>query len=112
MGPTTVRDGLGRLVDTLTDPVSLATAGASRSVKMFRSGVTAVDARANADPFLRALSEATDPYATLRSAYLQTRSQAVATARGPPASLPAFEPPAVESAASEPPGDDPVMVEP
>jgi phospholipid-binding lipoprotein MlaA len=63
-----LRDGAGRLVDTIADPVALATTGGSKSFGMIRGGVTAVDARASADGFFRALDDATDPYATMRSA--------------------------------------------
>jgi phospholipid-binding lipoprotein MlaA len=91
LGPTTLRDGAGRVIDTMTDPVALATAGASRSFGMVRSGVTAVDARASADGFFRALDDATDPYAMMRSAYLQNRADMVRQAQGGVQVLPDFD---------------------
>ncbi|WP_240621559.1 VacJ family lipoprotein [Caulobacter zeae] len=91
LGPTTVRDGAGRLVDTMTDPVALATAGGANSFGMIRGGVTALDARANSDGFLRALDEAADPYAMMRSAYLQNRADMVRQARGGVQVLPDFD---------------------
>jgi len=91
LGPTTLRDGAGRFVDTMTDPVALATAGGSKSFGMIRGGVTAVDARASADGFFRALDDATDPYATMRSAYLQNRADMVRQARGGVQVLPDFD---------------------
>jgi phospholipid-binding lipoprotein MlaA len=90
LGPTTLRDGAGRVVDTLTDPVALATAGGSKSFGMVRGGVTMVDARASADGFFRSLDEATDPYAMMRSAYLQNRADMVRQARGGAQVLPDF----------------------
>jgi phospholipid-binding lipoprotein MlaA len=91
LGPTTLRDGAGRLVDTMTDPVAMATAGGSSSFTMIRSGVTMVDARASADGFFRSLDEAADPYATMRSAYLQNREDMVRRARGGVQVLPDFD---------------------
>jgi phospholipid-binding lipoprotein MlaA len=90
LGPTTLRDGAGRFVDTMTDPVAMATAGGSNSFGMIRSGVTAVDARASADGFFRSLDDAADPYATMRSAYLQNRDDMVRQARGGVQVLPDF----------------------
>jgi phospholipid-binding lipoprotein MlaA len=91
LGPTTLRDGAGRLVDTMTDPVAMATAGGSSSFTMVRSGVTMVDARASADGFFRLLDDSTDPYATMRSAYLQSRADMVRQARGGALVLPDFD---------------------
>jgi phospholipid-binding lipoprotein MlaA len=91
LGPTTLRDGAGRFVDTMTDPVALATAGGSKSFGMVRGGVTAVDARASADGFFRALDDATDPYAMMRSAYLQNRADMVRQAKGGVQVLPDFD---------------------
>ena len=91
LGPTTLRDGAGRVVDTLTDPVALATAGGSKSFGLARGGVTMVDARASADGFFRALDDATDPYAMMRSAYLQNRADMVRQAQGGVQVLPDFD---------------------
>jgi phospholipid-binding lipoprotein MlaA len=90
LGPTTLRDGAGRLVDTMTDPVAMATAGGSSSFTMVRSGVAMVDGRASADGFFRLLDDSTDPYATMRSAYLQGRADMVRQARGGAQVLPDF----------------------
>ncbi|WP_244286917.1 MlaA family lipoprotein [Caulobacter radicis] len=90
LGPTTLRDGAGRLVDTMADPVAMATAGAS-NFGMIRGGVTSVDARANADGFIRALDDAADPYAMMRSAYLQNRADVVRQAKGGVQVLPDFD---------------------
>jgi phospholipid-binding lipoprotein MlaA len=58
---------------------------------MVRGGVTAVDARASADGFFRALDDATDPYAMMRSAYLQNRADMVRQAKGGVQVLPDFD---------------------
>jgi phospholipid-binding lipoprotein MlaA len=91
MGPTTLRDGAGRLVDMMTDPVSMATAGGSKVFGPVRSAATLLDVRANADGFLRALDDAADPYVMMRSAYLQNRADMVRQARGGAQVLPDFD---------------------
>lgn len=91
MGPTTLRDGAGRLIDMMTDPVALATAGGSKAFGSIRSTATVLDGRANADGFLRALDDAADPYAMMRSAYLQNRADMVRQARGGVQVLPDFD---------------------
>jgi phospholipid-binding lipoprotein MlaA len=58
---------------------------------MARSGLTAVDARASADGLIRALDDAADPYAMMRSAYLQNRADMVRQARGGVQVLPDFD---------------------
>lgn len=96
LGPTTLRDGAGRVVDVMTDPVALATAGGSETFGMVRGGVTAVNGRAQADGFFRALDEATDPYVTMRSAYLQNRADMVRQAKGGAQVLPDFDAATIE----------------
>lgn len=91
VGPTTVRDGLGSVVDVLSDPVSIAGGGGFTNFGLARSGASTLDARADADGMIRALDSATDPYATVRSAYLQRRAQMVRTARGEVEVLPDFD---------------------
>ncbi len=91
MGPTTLRDGAGRLVDMMTDPVAMATAGGPRMFGPIRSTGTMLDGRANADGFLRALDDAADPYAMMRSAYLQNRADMVRQAKGGVQVLPDFD---------------------
>jgi len=91
MGPTTLRDGAGRLVDMMTDPVALATAGGPKMFGSIRSTATVLDGRAKADGFLRALDDAADPYVMMRSAYLQNRADMVRQARGGAQVLPDFD---------------------
>jgi phospholipid-binding lipoprotein MlaA len=93
MGPLNIRDGVGRVVDSLTDPVSLVAGGLTTDFGAARLGVTTVDARANADPAFRALDDATDPYATVRSAYAQHRAAFVRSSTGEVETLPDFGPP-------------------
>lgn len=85
-GPSSVRDGVGRVADAFLDPVSMVGGGDKTVFQVSRSVVTGVDARAYIDDQLIALDrDATDPYATLRSAYSQQRAGKVRVARGLPA---------------------------
>lgn len=92
VGPLNVRDGLGQVIDALTDPISLATGGLGSDFGAGRLGVTALDYRSSADATLAAVAqEATDPYATIQSAYLQNRESVVREATGAAEVLPDFE---------------------
>jgi phospholipid-binding lipoprotein MlaA len=72
VGPTTVRDAIGNGVDTLMDPFEWLVGARLATVFLTRGVVSGLDQRASADAGLQALlADATDPYATLRSVYLQ-----------------------------------------
>ena len=102
VGPLNLRDGLGQVVDALTDPISLATGGLGSDFGAGRLGVTALDYRSSADATLAAVDEeATDPYATIQSAYLQNRESVVREATGAVEVLPDFEAPPDEPAPAE-----------
>ena len=99
IGPTTVRDGVGSIVSLLGDPVSQATGGPGTDLATGRSVVRGLNARADGDATLKAvMEESTDPYATVRSGYLQNRAAFVREATGAEEALPDFD-------ASEPPVD-------
>jgi phospholipid-binding lipoprotein MlaA len=103
IGPLDLRDGVGRVVDTVTDPVSLFTGGLSTPFGATRTGLSALDTRVQTDPAFRALEDATDPYATARSAYTQHRVFVVQQATGEVSDLPDFDtPPAGPTPASPP----------
>ena len=102
LGPSDVRDGVGALIDAVSDPIAWATGGLGTTFAAARGGVTALDTRAQADGAIRALNDATDPYATVRSAYLQNRAAAVDAARGRAPSLPDFDAPAGPSETPHP----------
>ncbi len=91
LGPLTVREGAGRIVDIVTDPVTLVGGNFRTTFGAGRLGVTLVNTRAVFDPQLRALDDATDPYATVRSAYLQRRAALVREATGEVQTLPGFD---------------------
>jgi phospholipid-binding lipoprotein MlaA len=91
LGPLTVREGAGRVVDSVTDPVTLVGGGSRTTFGATRAGVTLVNTRAHLDPQVRALEDATDPYAAVRSAYLQRRAALVREATGKVQALPDFD---------------------
>lgn len=102
MGPLNVRDGVGRTLDFVTDPVSLYVGGLGTDFGKARTGVTIVDLRAATDPAFHALKDAADPYVTTRSAYTQYREAFIREATGEAEDLPDFDAPP-PSAASAPP---------
>jgi phospholipid-binding lipoprotein MlaA len=93
MGPVNLRDGVGRVVDIVTDPVGFVTGPITSTSGAIRTGVTALDLRASGDAAYRALDDATDPYVTTRSAYSQHRAAVIDRATGATAPLPDFDAP-------------------
>ena len=75
-GPTTLRDLLGGQADRLVLPFTVQRPPFdSYEYQVFRAIITGLDARAEADSELTALfAGAVDPYATLRSVFLQNRA--------------------------------------
>lgn len=104
IGPTTARDGLGAVVNMLGDPVSQATGGPGTDFATGRSVVRGLDARAEGDATLTSvMRDSTDPYATIRSAYLQNRAAFVRDATGAQEALPDFDMSDPADAPPEPP---------
>ena len=94
VGPTTARDGVGSIINLLGDPVSQATGGPGTDLATGRSVLRGLDARAESDATLKAvMDESTDPYATVRSGYLQNRAALVREATGAEEALPDFDTP-------------------
>jgi phospholipid-binding lipoprotein MlaA len=83
VGPSSLRDGIGQLVDIFADPIALGVGGLNTTFGQVRAGVTATQERADANDQLKSLnSDFTDPYAAIRSAYSQQRAAEIAAARG------------------------------
>lgn len=93
MGPMNVRDGVGRVLDIVTDPVSVTLGRIDTDFGKARLTATVLDTRAQADPALRALADSNDPYATARSAYTQYREAFIREATGEVEALPDFDMP-------------------
>ena len=85
-GPTTLRDLLGGQADRLVLPFTVQQPPFDRyEYQVPKAVITGLDARAEADDELKALfSGAVDPYATLRSVFLQNRAGEIAQLRGRP----------------------------
>jgi phospholipid-binding lipoprotein MlaA len=78
VGPSTVRDLVGGVVDGAMDPFHWIQYRHYREVTVARAVVGGIDKRAEADADLTALmADATDPYATLRSVYLQNQQSQI-----------------------------------
>ena len=75
VGPTTLRDFLGEPVDGAVLPAAVGSPFTDTRYRISRAVITGLDQRAEAEPELRAiLGGAVDPYATLRSVWLQNRA--------------------------------------
>jgi len=82
VGPSSVRGLVGAGVDALFDPLHWVKYPNSNTVSIVRIVVGGVDTRARVDDQLQALmSDATDPYATLRSVYIQNEESQVNAGR-------------------------------
>jgi phospholipid-binding lipoprotein MlaA len=107
LGPSTVRDMVGSGVDGVMDPFSWARYGSRVAIATSKTVVDGLDTRARADGDLRALLDtATDPYATLRSVYLQNRQTEIeGDLGGAQRALPDFDDPPTPQ--SQPKGSPP-----
>ncbi len=77
-GPSNVRDSVGKIAGLVTDPVSLATAGAGAAVGVTKGVAGVVDGRAASLSTTDSLEHnSLDYYATLRSATAQHRAALV-----------------------------------
>lgn len=96
VGPQNVRDGIGGLVNTLIDPVSLSVSDAAQATRLAATGL---DYRAEADGTLKALEQdSLDPYAATQSAYSQYRAAKVREVTGEVEALPDFDDPSEPAA--------------
>lgn len=85
VGPTTVRDLLGGQTEGLVLPLAVGVPFNRVEYQVPRGVLTGLDRRAEADADFQALlSGAVDPYATLRSVYLQDRAGEIAQLHGKP----------------------------
>jgi len=112
IGPTTLRDLLAGQIDGLTLPVGVGFPFDRLDYQLSRTVVSTIDKRAEAEEDLKALlAGAADPYATLRSVYLQSREAAIADARGKPLDLAPLDDPLIDpagpSADTGAPADEP-----
>lgn len=72
-GPSSVRDLTGRIVDVVSDPLTIASYEGRAAVQTGRTVAGGLDRRVDTDATLKEVDRtATDPYATIRSAFLQS----------------------------------------
>ncbi|MEO8812120.1 MAG: VacJ family lipoprotein [Caulobacteraceae bacterium] len=92
LGPTTVRDLVGAGFDTTLTPLFYFKYRDSTEILITLAVLGGLDQRAEADDDLNTLlADAADPYATLRSTYLQLRQGEIDAGRKAPAALPDIE---------------------
>ena len=105
MGPSTARDLFGTGVDFFLDPFHWQEIRGAATLATTGSLGGGLDKRSEAGPQLDALlGGAADPYATLRSAYLQNRQSLVTGQTAPDLNaLPSFDDPGSNAASAAPP---------
>lgn len=80
LGPTTVRDVFGRVVDLAVLPTAIGQPFSSRSFSLPNSALKSLDDRVNYDERQKHFQNDTpDPYAAERTAYLQRRADEIAS---------------------------------
>jgi phospholipid-binding lipoprotein MlaA len=102
LGPSTVRDGIGMGVDVLLNPLTWMRFPGHLTLEYSTAVVGGLDRRLNAGAQLETLTaDAADPYATLRSVYLQSREAEIRGESAAPELPPIDEPaPTPQPAAS------------
>lgn len=91
-GPSDVRDTIGSGVDILTDPLTWIRFSARTGLSISRGVIDTLDTRANSDQQLQQVyGMATDPYASLRSLYLQNRKAQITGGKVDVNALPSFD---------------------
>lgn len=107
LGPTTLRDGTGRVVDNAFDPMNYAEFDGDDTFRATRGVATGVSAR---EAVLEAVDDvrqnSVDPYVTFRTTYGLWRHSAIQNGRRNVQDLPEFEDIVVDEAESfSPPSD-------
>ena len=93
LGPSDVRDLVGGGVDAVSDPLTWINYTGRWAVNASKTVIGGLDTRAEADPQLKSLDAmATDPYASLRSLYLQNRQAQITGGQVNVNDLPDFGP--------------------
>jgi phospholipid-binding lipoprotein MlaA len=107
-GPSTVRDTVGEIVDIAMDPVHLLNYRYRTQISISVAVARGLDQRVQTEGDFKALlSDAADPYATLRSTFLQSRESEIRGEDATPPDLPDLDLPALPPAQSPKSGDQP-----
>jgi phospholipid-binding lipoprotein MlaA len=92
LGPTTVRDGAGRIVDVAFDPLTYAQFENADTVRIARTVIGGVSARESVlDTVAGLRRDSMDPYASIRTSYILLRQSAVQNGRANVQDLPDFD---------------------
>lgn len=92
LGPSDVRDGVGKLADLTTNGALFKAADVDSGWQLGLTAVDAIDTRLALDPELVNIEHsATDEYATLRSAFQQSRQADIDDGAGAVQDLPDFD---------------------
>ena len=101
VGPSTVRDLVGNVVDFFLNPLHFVSYPARQPVSISLAVTGGVDKFRDAEDELRSLlSNAADPYATLRSTYLQNREAEISGQTTIPSTLPNLDDPGSDTSPS------------
>jgi phospholipid-binding lipoprotein MlaA len=117
IGPTTLRDVFGSAANGIVLPYAVGNPFDTWQYQLSTGGVSGVDERAEKDAELRSLlGSAVDPYATLRSVYLQNRAAEVEALKGhgakPAGAAPELDDPLSDPGATEQPSTAPEPEDP
>jgi phospholipid-binding lipoprotein MlaA len=103
VGPTTFRDVIGDLVDIPLNPMSYARYAHKAAIGIGTSVINGLGQRVESDQDLETIRQtSTDPYASLRSFYMQNREKEVSGKEVTIENLPEFDEPAKPGAAPAP----------
>lgn len=92
LGPSSLRDSVGRAVDVVVNPLAIDDLDITAETRTGIAVADGIDTRAQLDPALKEVERtATDEYATLRSAYWQNRKAAIADGQTKVDELPDFD---------------------
>jgi phospholipid-binding lipoprotein MlaA len=88
IGPTTLRDMFGRILDQSMIPATIGYPFTGLTYSIPTGTVNALDFRVEADAALEKLHKADNPYAATRADYLARRKRDIAALRGPNHAIP------------------------
>ena len=99
LGPSSVRDAFGSIVDIGLDPLTYAQFDGDTTLRITRGVANLVTARTDSlETVANLRATSTDPYVTLRSAYAQSRASMIRNGRDTAADLPDFGDPLPDEA--------------
>lgn len=101
IGPSTIRDLVGNVVDDVINPLHFVAYPERQTVSISVGLTSGVDQFSRSENDLRTLlSNAADPYATLRSTYLQNREAEISGQTTIPNTLPNLDDPGADTSTS------------